>query len=717
MNQPLDALRTPSQLARKAHNSHRHDEGSAGPPRANRRRTRPPAERTAIALGVVLLATLLVYLRSFAGGFVFDDHEVILANRYIAQWSFIWKSLFRDLWWFRDPMHLPQSAYFRPVHGVWLGLNYHLFGFHPAGWHAAMVALHLLVVALVLLAARELTGDRRSALAAAALFGLFPLHAEAVSWPSAFPEPAAAAFELAALYFVVRRSDSKGRDLGAALVLFAGALGCHESAVAFALLVAAWAFFFAERARELMWAPLARRIDWAAAISDDGQHCRPHLRELAARGYAAALAALPFVFVLGGYFALRYAVLGLITRPSPANHATLAQVLMTIPGALATYLVLAVMPWLAGPAHRLDIVTRFWSADFFLPLAALSLVATAFGLLIRESPRRRLYLFCAAWMLLAMAPFLNLGGLSHEMLVQDRYLYLPSFGWCVALAEAAVALVGRRRARVRAVAVGGAALLVIYAASLYGAQRFWHDEVALFSRCIESFPGAALWHNRLALALEQRGRLAQAEREMSLALKLDPNDGPTLYDLGMIHRRQGRNQEAAREIAQALELLPNAPAAAYANLAQLYDATGDQRRAEETLGRAAAMPNGAEPAALARAQLRLAHRDAASAEQIARALVSRGPVNAGALVTLGSALALQQRYQEALEAYRRALALEPRDPGTRLLFALTLHNLGRNQAALAECRMVLAMIPQDPNARALLNQIRQELANAAAAHQ
>lgn len=668
-----------------------------------------------MALGVVLLATLLVYLRSFTNGFVFDDHEEILANRYITQWSFIWKSLFHDLWWFRDPTHLPQSAYFRPLYGVWLGLNYQLFGFNPGGWHAAIVALHLLVVGLVFLAARELTGERRSALAAAALFGLFPLHAEAVSWPAAFPEPAAAALELAALYFVVRRSGRKGRNLGVALVLFAGALGCHESAVAFALLVAAWAFFFPQRARQTMWPPLARHNHWTASTAADEQHRRVHLRELAERGYQAALAALPFLLMLGVYLALRYAVLGLITRPSPGNHATLAQVAMTIPGVLAAYLVLIVMPWLASPSHQLDLVTRPWSADLVVPLAALLLVATALGLLIREGPRRRLYLFCAAWMLLAAAPFLNLGGLSREMLVQDRYLYLPSFGWCLALGEAAIGVADRRRAWARAVTVGGVALLAIYAAALYGAQRFWHDEIALFGRCTESFPGAALWHNRLALALEQRGRLAEAEREMSLALKLDPDDGPTLYDLGIIHRRQGRLQEAAREISRALELLPNAPAPAYVGLAQLYDAIGDASRAEQMLGRAAAMQGGAEAAALARAQLRLTHRDAAGAEQIARELLSRGPGSAGAFATLGSALALQQRYQEAVEAYRRALALKPQEPSTRFLLALTLHKLGQNQAALLECRRVLAMTPQNANARALLEQVRQELANAAAA--
>ena len=56
-------------------------------------------------------------------------------------------------------------------------------------------------------------------------------------------------------------------------------------------------------------------------------------------------------------------------------------------------------------------------------------------MLARRSPDRHIYLFCAIWIVLTMAPALNLD--SILWLVDDRYLYTPSFGWSLAVAAAA----------------------------------------------------------------------------------------------------------------------------------------------------------------------------------------------------------------------------------------------------------------------------------------
>ena len=117
------------------------------------------ALRLTLMLDGVLLLTMLVYLRCLGNGFVFDDHEMIVINRYLGQWSFLWKSLVNDSWWFRDPLHLPQSSYYRPLQDIWLGIHYQLFGLVPGGWHATMIALHLAAVWMAFKIASRLTGD------------------------------------------------------------------------------------------------------------------------------------------------------------------------------------------------------------------------------------------------------------------------------------------------------------------------------------------------------------------------------------------------------------------------------------------------------------------------------------------------------------------------------------------------------------------------------
>src|SRR5208283_1513612 len=110
-------------------------------------------------LTAILAATALVYLRSLDNGFVFDDFPEIVRNRLLPTWGFFTESLKHDVWFFRDPDHLPQSNFYRPMQNLWLGLNWRLFHYHPAGWHLAKILLHLCVVTLAFRIAQLLTGS------------------------------------------------------------------------------------------------------------------------------------------------------------------------------------------------------------------------------------------------------------------------------------------------------------------------------------------------------------------------------------------------------------------------------------------------------------------------------------------------------------------------------------------------------------------------------
>ena len=170
------------------------------------------ANREAFDTPIVALAiTLIVYLRCVGNAFVYDDNEMIVLNRFIGDFALVWKSFVNDSWWFRNPLKLPQSAYYRPLQDVWLAANFHLFGFAPPGWHLAIVAVHLIAVWLVFEIARELTDTRGLRFIAATLFGVLPIHAQAVVWPTAIPLPMSAMFELAALLVFIRRERGETR--------------------------------------------------------------------------------------------------------------------------------------------------------------------------------------------------------------------------------------------------------------------------------------------------------------------------------------------------------------------------------------------------------------------------------------------------------------------------------------------------------------------------
>src|ERR1700688_457176 len=204
-----------------------------------------------VMLGAVLLGTLLTYLRCLPNGFVLDDEGMILKNYHLGEWSYFWKSLVYDLWWFRDPLHLPQTDRYRPMVDIWFAIHYHLFGLSPAPWHATMILVHLVAVWLIFKIAIHLTRDRQKALLAAAMFGLLPLHGQAVVWASGISLLLGGTLELAAFYVFITNSRASWSRLGIAAVLYALSLLCHESAVVFPALAGLYLFLLDSRDSEV----------------------------------------------------------------------------------------------------------------------------------------------------------------------------------------------------------------------------------------------------------------------------------------------------------------------------------------------------------------------------------------------------------------------------------------------------------------------------------
>ncbi len=719
-----------------------------------------PRER--LVMGAILLATALVYLRSLGNGFVSDDDFLILSNPYLGQWSFVWKSLTRDLDWFTS---LPGVRY-RPLPSIWFALSYHLFGLKPAGWHVLTIAIHLVATWLVFVVACRLTRQHQASLLAAALFGLLPIHAEAVVWPSGFGLVLAGTFMLAAFYFFMRRNERASRNWPLAMVLYGAALLSHESAAAFPALIA-----------------------WYVLLGEPGSQQEPAQAPFTDRALRAALSTAPFVFDLLLYFFARRHALGFfLSNPhNLANLMTIPQALMTVPRVLAADLMLLALPWMAGTTHQVDVVTSLAAADFYVPAAALIALAGGLSAMARNSPPGRLYLFCAGWIVISLAPMMNLHELVVDQLLHDNYLYYASVGACVMLAEWAVQLAHHDPIARRLVAATAAVLLLSYAGDLWRVQHYWHDDLTLFERCIQEFPQSFSCHNSLAGALSAQGNLqgaalelkraigeierarrenperaelsfelgmlyaqegriadaiplvaqaaqrphvsgalaaqidvtlaglygnegdlAGAEQALKNALRLDPENHDALYALGKMHAQMGRNQEAVSELAQALELTPNPVAIDYVALAELYEQVGEPAQRDEMLRRARSLPDGDEALGLADARIKARQGDLKGAGDLLRDLVRRYPRDPRTWTALGLLLADDHSGAESLRAFDTAQQLSPADPRPYLLAAQELHAMGRDRDALQDCRHALTLAPGNEQAQALENEIARQ---------
>lgn len=695
----------------------------------------------------ILAVTSVAYLRCLGNAFVLDDVAMFVKNPQLGDWSFLWKAFTREEFWYSDAFFLPHYRNYRPLLLVWYWSDNRLFGLNPAPWHASFLVVHLLAVWLVFKISRRLTGDSTSALLATSLFALTPVHVAGVAWTAAAGFVLATTFGLAAFYLIMPRTKDSVRNWTAAIALYACALLSHESAIAFPPLVACYAFIFAEPDRASLWMRARRAVIWAT----------------------------PFAIELLLYLVTRRLVLGFyVSNPSDyANLLTNAQVVLTVPLVLSTYLTDLAMPWLTLPNHRVLPVSSALSPEFWAPLAAVSLIVAAFLVLAWRSPRRRLYLFCAAWIGITLMPMMLLHSVYH--LVQDYYLYLPSVGWSLLLGDL-VAVVARKNALSRRLAFGGAAaMLVVYAVFLWRAEHFWHDDIAAARGYVQGCPESTAWHLTLATDLERSGDLRHAADEVRAALRLEPDITGTLHpDAYVLHailgdilvksgdiegaksefrkstnepadesepaiseasrdyvqntlalyhsgerdQARGDTHQALLELTKAIGLMNSIPsqdfgpiAMRYVPLIDLCDSLGNSDQVRSLMTEVDSMPDGDLAVGMARAEIRLQHGDKTGAEQLLRELSDRYPDDNAVTMKLGNLQADLKQNEQALATYQR-ISHWLGHPNLYVTRARSLHALGRDREALAQCDLALASAPlSDHETQFYCIQIRNEVGN------
>ena len=133
---------------------------------------------------------------------------------------------------------------------LWMFVNYMLFGLNATWWHLTTILVHLGATFMVYLLARRLLKDQWTALITALIFGLHPVHIEAVAWAAGVTEPLLALFLIPAFLFYLnwRESDSstetrlaakrkRRKWLGASLAFYAVAIFEKETALVLPMLV------------------------------------------------------------------------------------------------------------------------------------------------------------------------------------------------------------------------------------------------------------------------------------------------------------------------------------------------------------------------------------------------------------------------------------------------------------------------------------------------
>jgi hypothetical protein len=374
-----------------------------------------------VFLVAALLITALAYRSVLFDFFAGDDFvHLIWLQQAVQHPGLIWRNFYTP--WLDGT----TTKFYRPLISVFMVLDYVLYNRSGFGFHLTNLAFHLTSVGFIFLICRhlgQLLTTEEEALAASAprrlspsaatlwwpffastLFGVYPLHTEAVSWITGRVDAVVTAFITSSFYFyLLSRQKNKFALTALSMLLMALGLTSKEMAIT---LPATYALF------ELIFphSTMLKKYD---------------IGTLPKRIKLAALGSLPYWILLVVYFGVRLMALGTFV----GGYDDSAFFIPNLGAFVRTWL--NGLRLFAEPLnHELisarALVSKAW--DIYLVVAALG-GALIIGL---NKNAVRLFVFLCGWLVLCLAPVYKVFAISDD-LQGSRLAYVATVPLCMLL--------------------------------------------------------------------------------------------------------------------------------------------------------------------------------------------------------------------------------------------------------------------------------------------
>ncbi|MBI5327114.1 MAG: tetratricopeptide repeat protein [Deltaproteobacteria bacterium] len=507
-----------------------------------------------IAIIIILVVSFGVYANTLLNGFVFDDTDQVLKNRWITGIRHIPDIFLSSVWSFSDDSS--KFNYYRPIMHLIYMAEYHVFGLKPWGWHLVNIIFHSMNSVMVFLIASifintagargkeqeasvnphtshisHLTsptiGNQLPAIMAAIIFATHPINTEAVAWVACIPELSFTLFYMLSFYFYVklnnRNDDKKTAKIGYYLLSIA-------------------AFFPAILSKETGLTLLLFIV-----IYDYSRMGKTFIRNW--RQY------LPYITAIIIYVAVKiYMPKGTMTAESASFPLTPYQWFINIPPIFIQY-----MSKLLFPVNLTALYV--WQTSFSItePKAFASFLAViVIGFLLFIFRKNQTVCISFGLILMPLLPVLYLPGLTTAF--AERYLYLPSAGFAMLFSYMLQKLwYAYKPFNILAVFISLAAI-VFYTTATIKRNPVWHDEYILWSDTATKSPYSPMAHYNLGLIYYDKGLVDEAIASYKKALDLftRPSDRKDAFtNIGNTYARKGLFEEAIKNYANALKIAPD----------------------------------------------------------------------------------------------------------------------------------------------------------------
>lgn len=470
---------------------------------------------------IIAALTFLAYSFALNDSFkTLDDDASIVENQSIKDFAHVDK-IFKVSFFGR-------GSYYRPLIQLSFMLEHHFFGTNAFYYYLTNIMIHAinaLFVFAIMTRLLKYSKYPNASFSGALIFAIHPIHWEAVSNISGRGILLCTFFLLGTFYLFIN-TEKRKLLMPFAVLSFALALLCKESAGVFPLVLLAYQFFVEKPAVKKA---KGTKCNWLESFS----------------------LVIPFFILNGIYLFIRHS-LNITKLYYWRNLNEWALGFLTFLRSVITDIRLLVFPVDLIFDRSRKLFVRFFDVELILTVLFFAgLVSLIWRYRKKFTPLQKFFIVWPCIELLPVSQLLtSIGTQPGYISTAEHFLYMPSIGIFALAAMLLSKLCDENKAReiippnLFIFAVSGAC--VFFFMSTIQHNIYSSNEIAMFERSLKFNPDNVRIRNSLAFTYAKSSRFKEAEKHFRKTLEIIPNDAWALIGLGKALCDQGKYVEGLK---------------------------------------------------------------------------------------------------------------------------------------------------------------------------
>ena len=538
-----------------------------------------------------------------------------------------------------------------PLTTLSFNIEHKLVGLNPAISHGINICLHIIVVFLAFRLALALGLTPFIALLGSLIFGLHPMHVESVAWVTERKDVLYAGFYLASILCYINYLKTTGK-----LFFF----GCLLAALL-----------------SILAKPMAVSLPWVLLIID-WWFKRPFSFKLWLEKIPAALIVFPLALLT--FFKL-----------SPHPNLLWPDALLIALWSLMFYIIKFIFPYPLLPLYIPPEPINLANSVYLISLMTLLICFV----LIYWLRRQRLVIFSFIWWFASIFFFTRVN-FADINIVADRFMYLPSLGFCLCAAWGIEQSFKKFKFNLLRNVVSTSLIIILGAMTFYQTYQ-WQDDQTLWRHVLKHEPKNSLARKKINVLLYKPQQKNLDTHVLDKSIKENPNQATLYHQRGLSYVLANQEDLALADFNTAIRLSPH-DTQGYINRGTLLEWLGNNDLALKDFNHAIWLNPQEAAAYINRAIIYTKQRQYTLALSDLNKAIDLNPKAPTAYYRRGTLWMSQQAWQNALNDFTKTLTLDNNNIDGHYQKAIVLKQLNRLPEAINHLNTVIQLDPSNTEA-------------------